>query len=229
MKLSIIIPAYNEASTIGKVVQQVLSLELPEIQKEVIVVDDGSYDQTGEIARSKGAVVVQHLINRGLGGALGTGIEAALHWGADVVVTFDADGQHSPDDINKVIQPVLMDRADVVIGSRMLEAGGMPWTRRAANRLANFITSVLLEIQTTDSQSGLRAFSRLAAEQIKITSNYYEVSTEICGEIERHHLRLTEVPVRSIYTEYSLSKGQGFRAGLKTLFRLLLFRYVRQA
>ncbi len=193
------------------------------------MVDDGSYDRTGEIARSKGAVVVRHLINRGLGGALGTGIEAALHWGADVVVTFDADGQHSPDDINKVIQPVLMDRADVVIGSRMLEAGGMPWTRRVANRLANFITSVLLEIQTTDSQSGLRAFSRLAAEQIKITSNYYEVSTEICGEIERHHLRLTEVPVRSIYTEYSLSKGQGFKAGLKTLFRLLLFRYVRQA
>ena len=229
MKLSIVIPAYNEASTIGKVVQQVLSLQLPDIQKEVIVVDDGSYDRTGEIARSKGAVVVRHLINRGLGGALGTGIEAALHWGADVVVTFDADGQHSPDDINKVIQPVLMDRADVVIGSRMLEAGGMPWTRRVANRLANFITSVLLGIQTTDSQSGLRAFSRLAAEQIKITSNYYEVSTEICGEIERHHLRLTEVPVRSIYTEYSLSKGQGFKAGLKTLFRLLLLRYVRQA
>lgn len=193
------------------------------------MVDDGSYDQTGEIARSKGAVVVRHLINRGLGGALGTGIEAALYWGADVVVTFDADGQHSPDDINKVIQPVLMDRADVVIGSRMLEAGGMPWARRVANRLANFITWVLLGIQTTDSQSGLRAFSRLAAEQIKITSNYYEVSTEICGEIERHHLRLTEVPVRSIYTEYSLSKGQGFKAGLKTLFRLLLFRYVRQA
>ena len=228
MKLSIVIPAYNEASTIGKVVQQVMSLELPDIQKEVIVVDDGSCDQTGEIARSKGAVVVRHFINRGLGGALGTGIEAALCWAADVVVTFDADGQHSADDITQVIQPVLMDRADVVIGSRMLEAGRMPWERRVANRLANFITSILLGIRTTDSQSGLRAFSRLAAEQIRITANYYEVSTEICGEIERHHLRLTEVPIRSIYTEYSLSKGQGFGVGLKTLFRLLLFRNVRE-
>ena len=229
MKVSIVIPAYNEASTIGKVVRQVMSLKLPDIQKEVIVVDDGSCDQTGEIARSNGAIVLRHLINRGLGGALGTGIEAALGWAADVVVTFDADGQHSPDDIKKVIQPVLIDRADVVIGSRMLEAGGMPWARRVANRLANFITWVLLGIQTTDSQSGLRAFSRSAAEQIKITSNYYEVSTEICGEIERYHLRLTEVPIRSIYTEYSLSKGQGIKAGLKTLFRLLLFKYVRQA
>ncbi len=229
MKLSIVIPAYNEASTIGRVVQQVMGLQLPDIRKEVIVVDDGSCDQTGEIARSKGAVVVQHLINRGLGGALGTGIEAALRWAADVVVTFDADGQHSVDDIKKVIQPILIERADVVIGSRMLGAGGMPWARRVANRLANFITWVLLGIQTTDSQSGLRAFSRSAAEQIKITANYYEVSTEICGEIERHHLRLAEVPIRSIYTEYSLSKGQGFVAGLKTLFRLLLFKYVRQA
>ncbi len=227
VKVSIVIPAYNEASTIGRVVQQVMSLELPDIKKEVIVVDDGSCDRTGDIARSKGAVVVRHFINRGLGGALGTGIEAALHRAADVVVTFDADGQHSADDIKRVIQPVLIDRADVVIGSRMLEGSGMPWERRVANRLANFITLVFLGIQTTDSQSGLRAFSRSAAEQIRITSNYYEVSTEICGEIERHHLRLTEVPVRSIYTEYSLSKGQGFGVGLKTLFRLLLFKYVR--
>lgn len=229
LKLSIVIPAYNEASTIGKVVQQIMSLQLPDIQKEVIVVDDGSWDQSGEIARSKGAVVVRHFINRGLGGALGTGIEAALCRAADVVVTFDADGQHSADDIKKVIQPILMDRADAVIGSRTLEAGGMPWARRVANRLANLITSVLLGIQTTDSQSGLRAFSRLAAEQIRITANNYEVSSQICSEIGRHHLRLTEVPIRSIYTEYSLSKGQGFKVGLKTLFRLLLFRYVRQA
>ncbi len=163
MKLSIVIPAYNEESTIGKVVHQVMSLQLPDIQIEVIVVDDGSCDQTAEIARSKGAVVVRHLINRGLGGALGTGSEAALGWAADVVVTFDADGQHSADDIKKVIQPILIDQADVVIGSRMLEAGGMPWARRVANRLANFITSVLLGIHTSDSQSGLRAFSRSAA------------------------------------------------------------------
>lgn len=226
MTVAVVIPAYNEASTIGPLIQEVLSLDLPDIQKQIIVVDDGCCDRTGEVARSKGAMVVHHLINRGLGGALATGIEAALGGDADVVVTFDADGQHSPDDIGKVIEPVLMGRADAVIGSRMLKAGGMPWARRVANRLANLITSVLFGIRTTDSQSGLRAFSRLAAEQIRIKANNYEVSSEICGEIGRHHLRLAEVPIRSIYTEYSLSKGQGVRVGLKTMLRLFLSRWV---
>jgi glycosyltransferase involved in cell wall biosynthesis len=197
------------------------------MEKEIIVVDDGSSDQTGEIARSKNAVVMRHLINRGLGGALGTGIEAALQRNADVIVTFDADKQHFPADIIKIIDPILKGRADVIIGSRMLENGGMPWTRRIANHLANLITSVLFGIRTTDSQSGLRAFSRAAAERIRIMANNYEVSSEICGEIKRHHLRFMEVPIRTIYTDYSLSKGQGFGVGLRTLFRLLLSRWVR--
>ena len=227
MKLSIVIPAYNEASTIGEVIQQVLSLDPPDIQKEIIVVDDGSSDRTGEIARSKGAIVVRHLMNRGVGGALGTGIEAALRWGADIVVTCDADGQHSPADIIRVIEPVQKGVADMVIGSRMLESSGMPWTRRMANRLANLVTSVLFGIWTTDSQSGLRAFSRFAVERVQITANRYEALSEIVAEIDQHHLRLEEVPIRAIYTEYSLSKGQGFRTGLRTLFRLLLSKRVR--
>jgi UDP-N-acetylglucosamine---dolichyl-phosphate N-acetylglucosaminyltransferase len=227
MKLSIVIPAYNEASTIGQVLKHVLSVDLPDVQKKIIVVDDGSSDKTGEIARSKGVMVVQHLMNRGLGGALGTGIEMALRWGADVIVTFDADDQHSPDDIGKIIEPILTGRADVVIGSRMLEAGKMPWARRIANRLANFVTWILTGIRTTDSQSGLRAFSRQTAGQIRISANRYEVSTAICGEIGRRQFRLTEVPIKAVYTPYSLSKGQGFRVGLKTLFRLLLSRGMR--
>ncbi len=222
MKLSIIIPAYNEASTIGHVIEQVRGVDLPGVEKEILVVNDGSSDRTVEIARSKGAVVIQHIINRGLGGALGTGIEAALRRGADILVTCDADGQHSPDDIRKVVEPIRRGQADVVIGSRMLETGGMPWTRRMANRLANLVTLVLFGIRTTDSQSGLRAFSRSAAKQIRIRTNTYEVSSEICGEIGRHRLRFIEVPIQAIYTDYSLSKGQGFTVGLKTLFRLIL-------
>jgi glycosyltransferase involved in cell wall biosynthesis len=228
MKLSIVIPAYNEARTIGQVLHQVLSLDLPNIaQRKIIVVDDGSSDRTGEIARSMGVVVVRHLLNRGLGGALGTGIKMALRSGADVVVTFDGDGQHSPDDIGKIIEPIRMGRADVVIGSRMLDSDGMPWTRRVANRLANLITWVLSGIKTTDSQSGLRAFSRSAAERIKISTNHYEVSSEICGEIGRNQLRLTEVPIKAIYTRHSMSKGQGFWTGLRTLYKLFLHKQVR--
>jgi UDP-N-acetylglucosamine---dolichyl-phosphate N-acetylglucosaminyltransferase len=222
MKLAIVIPAYNEEFAIGQVIQQVTSVDLPGFEKEIILVNDGSSDKTGEIARSKGVVLIQHIINRGYGGALGTGIEAALRWGADILVTCDADGQHSPDDIRKVADPIRMGQADVVIGSRMLETGGMPWIRRIANRVANLVTWVLFGIRTSDSQSGLRAFSRSAAEQIRIRGNTFEVSSEICSEIGRHRLKFIEVPIKTIYTDYSLSKGQGFTVGLKTLVRLIL-------
>src|SRR6266581_2674086 len=107
MKLAIIIPAYNEESTIGDVIRHILDENFPVMEKEIIVVDDGSSDQTGEIARSKDVVVMRHLINRGLGGALGTGIKAALRRNADVIVTCDADKQHSPADIIKIIEPIL--------------------------------------------------------------------------------------------------------------------------
>lgn len=229
MKLAVVIPAYNEEFAIGQVIQHVISADLPGIEKKIIVVNDGSSDKTGEIANSKGALVVSHLLNRGVGGALGTGMEAALRWGADLVVTCDADGQHSADDIGRVVEPIRSGRADAVIGSRMIEPGDMPWTRRIANRLANLATWVLLGVSTTDSQSGLRAFTRFAAEGIRITTHRFEASSEICGEIKRLHLRSVDVPIKTIYTDYSLSKGQGFRVGLKTLFRLILLKLVRHS
>jgi glycosyltransferase involved in cell wall biosynthesis len=229
VKLAILIPAYNEARTIGQVIQQVMRVSLPGIEESVIVVDDGSSDNTKEIARSRGAIVISHMLNRGVGGALGTGFEAALRLGADVVVTFDADGQHSPDDIKKVVEPIRDGRADVVIGSRMIDPSGMPWSRQVANHLANWITWALMASRTTDSQSGLRAFSRSAAERIRITTSKYEVNSEMCGEVRRLHLRSIDVPIKTIYTEYSLSKGQGFSVGLKTLFRLILSKLVRQS
>ena len=222
MKLSIIIPAYNEASTIGRVIAQIREVDLPGVERVILVVNDGSSDRTEEVARSTGAVVINHLLNRGVGGALGTGIEAALRQGADILVTCDADGQHSSEDVRKVMEPVRSGQADVVNGSRMLAADGMPWTRRIANRVANLVTWVLFGIHMTDSQSGLRAFSRSAAMQIRIRTNTYEVNSEVCGEIRRHRLRFMEVPIRAIYTDYSMSKGQGFTMGLKTLIRLIL-------
>ena len=222
MKLSIIIPAYNEASTIGRVIAQIREVDLPGVERVILVVNDGSSDRTEQVARSTGAVVINHLLNRGVGGALGTGIEAALRQGADILVTCDADGQHSSEDVRKVMEPVRSGQADVVNGSRMLAADGMPWTRRIANRVANLVTWVLFGIHMTDSQSGLRAFSRSAAMQIRIRTNTYEVNSEVCGEIRRHRLRFMEVPIRAIYTDYSMSKGQGFMMGLKTLIRLIL-------
>jgi UDP-N-acetylglucosamine---dolichyl-phosphate N-acetylglucosaminyltransferase len=222
MKLIILIPAYNEESKIGEVLEQVLAVDLEGVDKEIIVIDDGSPDRTGEIARSKGVLVIQHIVNRGVGGAIGTGFEAAILRGADVIVTCDADGQHSAEDIGRVVDPVRTGHADAVLGSRMINATGMPWTRRMANGVANLVTLLLFGIRTTDSQSGLRAFSRSAAKQIRIRTNRYEVNSEMCGEIRRHRLKYVEVPIQAIYTHYSLSKGQGFKVGLKTLIRLIL-------
>ncbi|HET6464339.1 MAG TPA: glycosyltransferase family 2 protein [Nitrospiria bacterium] len=229
MKLVVVIPAYNEEFAIGQVIQHVMSANLPGFEKAIIVVNDGSSDKTGDIARSKGALVVRHLLNRGVGGALGTGIEAALRLGADVVVTCDADGQHSPDDIGRIVEPIQTGRAEAVTGSRMIDSSAMPWSRRVANHLANLTTWILLAASTTDSQSGLRAFSRSAASRIRITTNRYEVCSEICGEVQRLRLRSVDVPIKTIYTDYSLSKGQGFRVGIKTLFRLILSKLVRQS
>jgi glycosyltransferase involved in cell wall biosynthesis len=158
---------------------------------------------------------------------LGTGISAALRLGAEVIVTFDADGQHDPNDIMRLLEPIDVGEAEVVIGSRMLEPQGMPYRRRLANLLANVATYLLFGAWTTDSQSGLRAFSRRAAARMQIMTTGMEVSSEIIAETVRHRLQWREVPVKAIYTAYSLSKGQSFGVGLQTLLKLILAKVQR--
>jgi UDP-N-acetylglucosamine---dolichyl-phosphate N-acetylglucosaminyltransferase len=220
MKTCIVIPAFNEESTIAKVIRELKK----EKYANIVVVDDGSEDRTKEAGKKEKVIVISHIVNRGLGGALGTGINAAIEENADIIVTFDADGQHNPKDIKKLIKPIEEGKADCVIGSRLLNPKGMPHMRRIANKIGNFVTYALFGIWTTDSQSGLRAFSRSAAEKIQIRTNRMEVSSEIIREIHKNKLRFTEVPIEAIYTDYSMSKphGQGFITGLKTLFKLIL-------
>lgn len=219
MKIFAVIPAYNEESTIA----EVLESAKPFVDR-TIVVDDGSSDRTAEIARTHGAIVVGHITNRGLGAALGTGFALALRQGADLVVTLDADGQHEPVEIQKFIQAI-EDGADVVIGSRMLTGFvGMPWHRRIAQIFGNVATFCLFGAWVTDSQSGFRALTRYALGKIRVRTNRMEVSSEIIAEAKRHKLHLVEVPIRATYTNYSLSKGQGFLVGVKTLFKLVVRR-----
>ncbi|MDO8599396.1 MAG: hypothetical protein Q7S02_04765, partial [bacterium] len=106
-----------------------------------------------------------------------------------------------------------------------VRGGGAPWTRRAFNATANLVTRALFGVQCSDTQSGFRAFSRRAAQQIDIRTNRMEVSSEILAEAVRHHLRIAEVPIQTIYTEYSLSKGQSFTVGVRTAWALLLRRW----
>lgn len=219
MKTIAVIPAYNEAT----MVEGVVEATLPFVDA-VIVVDDGSQDETGGAARRAGAHVVRHSLNRGLGASLGTGIQASLAAGADCIVTLDADGQHDSSEIPKLIRQVQNGLADVVLGSRLLNTRGMPLGRICMNHVGSWFTFCMFGMYVTDSQSGFRAFSRAAAQAINIRSNRMEVSSEIVAEIRRQGLRVAEVPIRAIYTDYSLSKGQSFRVGVKTACRLLLRR-----
>ena len=224
-QVTIVIPAYNEERAIVGVIRGLKARGY----SRVVVVDDGSKDRTGELARREGALVLRHLFNRGVGGAWGTGIKAALSFNPEIIVTFDADGQHDPDDIHRLIEPIEKAEADVVIGSRRQDAANIPISRRLAHRIANLITYLLFGLHTTDSQSGLRALSRDAAEKLRITSSGMEICSEIIAEITRHRLRLEEVPIRAIYTDYSLSKGQSFKMGLRTLAKLILGKFRRSA
>lgn len=222
MKVIALIPAYNEETTIA----DVLTRTQPFVDG-MIVVNDGSTDRTPQIARALGATVVSHVINRGLGAAIGTGFVAATRMNADAVVTLDADGQHDPTEINKFIEAI-QKGADMVIGSRMLTGfKGMPLHRRAAQIIGNIVTFVLFGAWVTDSQSGFRAFTRYAIEKIQIRTNRMEVSSELIAEAKRHTLKLVEVPIKAVYTEYSLSKGQNLFVGLKTVLKLVVRRISR--
>lgn len=218
-KLVAVIPAYNEAGHIGPVVSAVR-----EFADGVIVVDDGSGDSTGAEARAAGARVYRHLVNRGLGGGIATGIRAALEADADIIVTLDGDGQHVPAEVVELAAPIQRGEADLVIGSRMLDPGGMPVLRRVANRFANVCTWALFGVRVSDSQSGFRALSRRAAESLDLRTSRMEVSSEIVAEAARNGFRIAEVPITVIYTDYSLSKGQSLGVGLQTLTKLILRR-----
>jgi glycosyltransferase involved in cell wall biosynthesis len=159
-----------------------------------------------------------------LGGALGTGIAYARKIDADYVVTYDADGQHAPEDIESGLSPIAKGRADAVIGSRLLSPKGMPWYRIVGNWGLNVFTYLLFGLWTTDSQSGLRALSRRALEQIQLRMDRMEVSSEFIKEIRRTHLLFEEVPIRAIYSDYSLAKGQSNWNGINIVIRLLLYR-----
>jgi len=221
-KVIVIIPALNEEKTIGSVVK-----EAKKHSSEVLVINDGSIDNTAQIAQEQGAIVYSHIINRGVGGALKTGFEAALLNQADIIVMLDADGQHDPSIIPNLIQPLLENSADAVLGSRLLNPGQMPFLRRLYNQTANLVTFVLFGVKTTDSQSGLRAFNRKTLELLELKANGPEICSEIIKEIGRKKLRLKEIPIEAIYTEYSMSKGQNMYLGIKTFIKLIFLRAFR--
>ncbi len=221
-KRIIVIPAYQEERAIGEVVRAAHA-----IADVVLVVDDGSSDRTAEIASAAGALVARHAVNRGLGGAIGTGIAGALRLGADQIVTMDADGQHRAEDAKRIFERLSEGDVDFVIGSRMLEGkGNMPVARRLAQWFGNALTYALFGKWVTDSQSGLRGMARHAAERLTLRTSRMEVSSEFVKEIADKRFRLAEVPIEAVYTDYSLSKGQNLAVGIETALKLILRRFL---
>ncbi|HEY4408129.1 MAG TPA: glycosyltransferase family 2 protein [Xanthobacteraceae bacterium] len=202
--LWVICAAYNEATTIGRVVT-----ELGRAGYQVVVVDDGSADQTRYIAAAAGAHVVTHPVNLGQGAALQTGIDYALAQGADILVTFDADGQHRVADIPVMVEALWRERADFALGSRFLgQTYNLPTLRRWVLYAATIFTRLTTGLRLTDSHNGLRALTRRGAAAIRLRQNRMAHASEILVEIAHSGLRYVEVPVTIEYTAYSLAKGQ---------------------
>ncbi len=238
MKTAVVIPAYNESKAIGKVVAEVRAF-FP----RVFVIDDGSSDDTAASAKKAGATVLSHVINRGQGAALATGIAAALADGAQIVVTFDADGQMDPADLSSLVAPIEAGFCDVVLGSRFLKrhgsdphsAGskrgndpeGMPLVRKMTLKAALFFTLLTTGLKLTDTHNGLRAFSSKAASSLNLRCDRMAHASEILEEISRLGLRYREVPVTIRYTEYSMKKGQKLSGAFKILRDLIVSSWTK--
>jgi len=187
------IPAFNEERTIAKVV-----LEAQKYADKVVVCDDGSTDMTGEIAERLGAVVIRHERNFGKGVALRSLFGAGRKMGADVFVTLDADGQHDAGEIPRLVEPILRDGADVVIGNRFSFDASVPAVRRWGNRVLSFLTN-LSAGGVEDTQSGFRAYSRKALDVIDVTEDGLGVDSQILFDAKEKNLRVVEVSVSVKY------------------------------
>lgn len=210
-----VIPAYNEARFIGSVV-----IATREFVHEVIVVDDGSMDVTAEIAETAGATVIRLGTNQGKGAALNAGFREALRRHPDAIVMLDGDAQHDPQDIPRVVGPVLDGQAAVVIGSRFLaQKSRIPWWRKIGQHVLTGITNAASGVPVTDSQSGFRAFASSALEQLTFHSGGLAVESEMQFFLEEGNLPWTEVPIGVTYRDGN--KRNPVKQGLQVVDSIL--------
>lgn len=211
MKVAFVIPAYNEETVVGDVIKHLIKeakKQKVSYEFEIIVVDDGSKDNTALIASRAGATVINHILNSGAGGATATGLSYADQQDFDYAVTLDADGQHLAIDVLRGINQIIEKKADLLIGSRLVNTEGMSKVKILGNRGLSIITYLLFRINVTDSQSGLRVFSRKALSQLRWKTSGYEFCSEMLWRAKQLQLTIDEYSIQSIYTDYSKSKGQ---------------------
>lgn len=225
MNIWFVMAALNEEKNISSVIKSLHKAGY----KNMAVVDDGSSDSTASAAEKAGAVALRHVINRGQGAALQTGMDYALEQGADVIVHFDADGQHRIEDLPAMLRPVLDGEVDVTIGSRFLsQPEKVPLFRRILLKGSVFVIWFFYGVRMTDAHNGFRVLSRQAAERIRITCDRMEHASEIIDLIHRKHLSFREIPVVIKYSRETLARGHGSYLGaVRILLKMFLRRFVQ--
>ncbi|MBK0421633.1 glycosyltransferase family 2 protein [Leucobacter sp. CSA2] len=214
----VVIPLYNEAQVIGGVVE-----ELIPFFSNVVCIDDGSRDGSGDIARAAGAKLVRHPINLGQGAALQTGFEYALERGARYVVTFDADGQHRVVDALEMLRRARDEDLAIVYGSRFLDDRTNPGAlKKIVLKTAVWVTNITTRTRLTDAHNGLRVIREDALRQIKLRQDRMAHGTEIVVQLGRTGLPYAEQPVEVIYTDYSKAKGQSLLNSVNILVDLII-------
>jgi len=221
-RVCIVIPAYNEDAKIGYVVAGIKKeLKKSTYSGEIVVINDGSKDNTALIAKKNGAVVISHILNSGAGGATATGLSYAQQNNFDIAATMDADGQHDPKDVIRGVEELIKREHDLLIGSRLINKQGMSKVKILGNRGLSVITYILFGINSTDSQSGLRIFSRRALEQLQWKTQGYEFCSEMLWRARQIGLKISEYSIKTIYTDYSRAKGQNNWNGINIVKSLL--------
>jgi len=223
-QIFIVIPSYNE----GKVIRQ--TIRSLGNQYSVVLVDDASTDDTANAVRDLPIYYLRHDINLGQGAALQTGMDFALQQGADIVVHFDADGQHNPADIDRFVEVLKSRQVAVVLGSRFMRKDDLlaiPRLRRLLLRVARIINGLLTGLWLSDAHNGFRVMNRQALRAIQLKENRMAHATEILMQIRRQGLHFVEHPTHIIYTEYSQVKGQRWQGAIDILIDVFINKYFR--
>ncbi|MFH1409346.1 MAG: glycosyltransferase family 2 protein [Nanoarchaeota archaeon] len=212
--LWVVIPGYNEGSRIAEVIKQA-----KRYAEHVVVVDDGSKDDTEKVARKQGAIVFRHIINLGKGAALKTGCDYAVEQGAEQIIVIDSDGQHDPKDIPRFLKG--LQRHDIVFGQRRFDKH-MPWLLKFGNSAIDFMVKILYGLDLQDTQCGYRAFTGKAYKKVRWKASDYSMESEMIANAGRNNLKYTTVKIATVYTDKY--KGTTVLDGIKIVSNMVLWR-----